>query len=47
MKTPSLVSTAALVGPEQVVDVVDAGDADPTELCQGEVSAKCGEFGIE
>ena len=30
-----------------VVDVVDAGDADPAELCQGEVAAKCAEFGIE
>ena len=45
--TPYIAVTPQLVGPEQVVDVVDAGDADPTELCQGEVSAKCGEFGIE
>ena len=45
--TPYIAVTPQLVGPEQVVDVVDAGDADPEELCQGEVAAKCGEFGIE
>ena len=45
--TPYVAVTPQLVGPEEVVDVVDAGDADPAELCQGEVQAKCGEFGIE
>jgi D-xylose transport system substrate-binding protein len=35
-----------LVGPEQVKDVVDAGDADAGELCSAEVAAKCEEFGI-
>jgi D-xylose transport system substrate-binding protein len=45
--TPYIAVTPQLVGPDQVVDVVDAGDADATELCQGEVQAKCGEYGIE
>ena len=39
--------TPQLVGPDQVVDVVDAGDADPADICQAEVEAKCAEFGIE
>ena len=45
--TPYIAVTPELVGPDQVVDVVDAGDADPAELCTGEVAAKCAEFGIE
>lgn len=45
--TPYIAVTPILVGPEEVVDVVEAGDADPAELCQGEVAAKCTEFGIE
>lgn len=45
--TPYVAVTPQLVGPEEVVQVVDAGDADPAELCQGEVQAKCGEYGIE
>lgn len=45
--TPYIAVTPQLVGPEEVVDVVDAGDADPAELCQGEVEAKCTEYGIE
>ncbi|MEV1132231.1 substrate-binding domain-containing protein [Agromyces sp. NPDC049794] len=45
--TPYIAVTPVLVGPEEVVDVVEAGDADPAELCQGEVEAKCAEFGIE
>ena len=45
--TPYFAVTPQLVGPEEVITVVDAGDADPAELCQGEVEAKCGEFGIQ
>lgn len=45
--TPYIAVTPVLVGPEEVVDVVEAGDADPAELCQGEVAAKCTEFGIQ
>lgn len=45
--TPYFAVTPQLVGPEEVVQVVDAGDADPEELCQGEVAAKCGEYGIQ
>jgi D-xylose transport system substrate-binding protein len=45
--TPYIAVTPELVGPDRGVEVVDAGDADPAELCQGEVQAKCGEYGIE
>jgi D-xylose transport system substrate-binding protein len=45
--TPYFAVTPQLVGPEEVVQVVDAGDADPEELCEGEVAAKCGEYGIQ
>jgi D-xylose transport system substrate-binding protein len=45
--TPYIAVTPQLVGPEEVIDVVEAGDADPAELCQGEVEAKCAEFGIQ
>jgi D-xylose transport system substrate-binding protein len=45
--TPYIAVTPQLVGPEQVIDVVEAGDAEPAELCQGEVAAKCTEYGIE
>ncbi|WP_438854262.1 sugar ABC transporter substrate-binding protein [Agromyces sp. M3QZ16-3] len=45
--TPYFAVTPQLVGPEEVIDVVDAGDADPAELCQGEVEAKCTEYGIQ
>ncbi|MRX42225.1 sugar ABC transporter substrate-binding protein [Agromyces kandeliae] len=45
--TPYIAVTPELVGPEEVITVVEAGDADPAELCQGEVEAKCAEYGIE
>jgi D-xylose transport system substrate-binding protein len=45
--TPYIAVTPELVGPDRVIEVVEAGDADPAELCQGEVEAKCAEFGIE
>jgi D-xylose transport system substrate-binding protein len=44
--TPYIAVTPVLVGPENVKDVVDAGDADAGELCTGDVAAKCTEFGI-
>ena len=44
--TPYIAVTPQLVGPEQVTDVVDAGDADATELCAGEVAAACEKYGI-
>ncbi|WP_400994559.1 sugar ABC transporter substrate-binding protein [Agromyces sp. GXQ0307] len=45
--TPYFAVTPQLVGPEEVITVVEAGDADPAELCQGEVEAKCAEYGIQ
>jgi D-xylose transport system substrate-binding protein len=44
--TPYIAVTPILVGPDKVKDVVDAGDADPAELCTGDVAAKCTEYGI-
>jgi D-xylose transport system substrate-binding protein len=32
--------------PENVKDVIDAGDASAAEVCAGDVAAKCAEFGI-
>jgi D-xylose transport system substrate-binding protein len=45
--TPYIAVTPQLVGPDQVIDVVDAGDADPADICQADVEAKCTELGIE
>lgn len=44
--TPYIAVTPVLVGPEEVIQVVDAGDADAAELCQGEVAAACEQYGI-
>jgi D-xylose transport system substrate-binding protein len=44
--TPYIAVTPILVGPEEVVDVVEAGDADAAELCEGEVAAACEQYGI-
>jgi D-xylose transport system substrate-binding protein len=44
--TPYIAVTPQLVGPEQVKDVVAAGDADPAELRAGEVAAACEQYGI-
>ena len=44
--TPYIAVTPVLVGPEEVIQVVEAGDADPAELCQGEVAAACEQYGI-
>lgn len=44
--TPFITVAPIYTRPENVVDVVEAGDADAAELCQGDVAAKCTEFGI-
>jgi D-xylose transport system substrate-binding protein len=44
--TPYIAVTPLLVGPDDVQSVVEAGDADPAELCQGEVAAACEEHGV-
>lgn len=44
--TPYVAVTPVLVGPEEVITVVEAGDADPAELCTGDVAPKCDEYGI-
>ncbi len=45
--TPYIQVTPVVVGPEEVQQVIDAGDADAAELCQGDVAAKCDEYGIK
>ncbi|WP_395243990.1 sugar ABC transporter substrate-binding protein [Agromyces sp. MMS24-K17] len=44
--TPYIAVTPILVGPEQVSQVIDAGDADAAEVCDGDVAPKCEEYGI-
>jgi D-xylose transport system substrate-binding protein len=45
--TPYIQVTPVVVGPEEVQQVIDAGDADPAEICQGDVAPKCDEYGID
>ncbi|MAB19365.1 MAG: sugar ABC transporter substrate-binding protein [Microbacterium sp.] len=45
--TPYIAVTPQLVGPEQVKDVVAAGDASAEEICTGDVAEKCEEYGVE
>jgi D-xylose transport system substrate-binding protein len=50
--TPYIQVTPILVGPEQVKDVVAAGDADAADLCTGtiegvDVADKCAEYGVQ
>jgi D-xylose transport system substrate-binding protein len=44
--TPYIQVTPIVVGPEEVQQVIDAGDADAAEICQGDVAPKCDEYGI-
>lgn len=44
--TPYIALEPILVGPEEVATVVEAGDADPAELCEGEVAAACEQYGV-
>lgn len=44
--TPFITVDPIYVRPEQVKDVIDAGDASASEVCAGDVAAKCAEFGI-
>jgi ABC-type xylose transport system, periplasmic component len=44
--TPFITVDPIYTRPDNVKDVVDAGDAAVNELCTGDVAAKCAEFGI-
>jgi D-xylose transport system substrate-binding protein len=44
--TPYIQVTPVVVGPGEVQQVIDAGDADAAEICQGDVAPKCDEYGI-
>jgi D-xylose transport system substrate-binding protein len=50
--TPYIAVTPQLVGPNEVKDVVAAGDASADEICTGEIAGvsladKCAEFGVQ
>jgi D-xylose transport system substrate-binding protein len=44
--TPYIQVTPILVGPEQVKDVIAAGDAAYDDVCTPDVVAACDEYGI-
>jgi D-xylose transport system substrate-binding protein len=44
--TPYIQVTPILVGPNEVKDVIAAGDAEYDDVCTPEVEAKCAEFGV-
>ena len=44
--TPFITVAPVYIRPDNVKDVVDAGDASAAELCLGDVAAKCTELGI-
>jgi D-xylose transport system substrate-binding protein len=44
--TPFITVDPIYTRPENVKDVIDAGDASAAEVCAGDVAAKCTEFGI-
>ncbi|QNO38458.1 substrate-binding domain-containing protein [Protaetiibacter sp. SSC-01] len=45
--TPYIAVTPVLVGPDEVQQVIDDGNASASEICTGEVAAKCEELGIK
>ncbi len=45
--TPYIAVTPVLVGPNEVQKVIDDGNASASEICTGDVAAKCEEFGIK
>lgn len=44
---PYIALTPVLITPENVKDVVAAGDQKASDICTGDVAAKCAEFGVE
>jgi len=44
--TPFITVDPIYTRPDNVKDVIDAGDAAASEVCTGDVAAKCAEFGI-
>ncbi|MBN9155402.1 MAG: substrate-binding domain-containing protein [Microbacterium sp.] len=45
--TPYIAVTPKLVGPDQVKDVVAAGDASASDICTGDVAAACTKYGVQ
>lgn len=45
--TPYIAVTPVLVGPADVQKVIDDGNASASELCTGDVAAKCTEYGVK
>ena len=44
---PFIATTPINVTPDKVQEVVDAGDADATEICTGDVAAACTQYGVQ
>ena len=45
--TPYIAVTPVLVGAEEVIQVIEAGDASAADVCAGETAQACTEFGIQ
>jgi len=45
--TPYIAVTPVLVGPKDVQKVIDDGNAKASEICTGDVAAKCAEYGVK
>ncbi len=45
--TPYIAVTPVLVGPKDVQKVIDDGNASASEICTGDVAAKCEEYGVK
>ncbi|AZS37390.1 D-xylose-binding periplasmic protein [Microbacterium lemovicicum] len=45
--TPYISVTPVLVGPEEVKTVIENGDASASDVCTGDVAAKCTEYGVK
>ena len=45
--TPFVAVTPIKVGPEQVIDVVSAGDASAKDLCTAELAEACAKYGVK
>ena len=45
--TPYIAVTPILVGPDEVIEVVDAGDAKASDLCSGDTVEACAKYGVK
>jgi len=45
--TPYIAVTPIVIGPDNVQDVIDGGDAKASDICTGDVAAACAEHGVK